>query len=223
MRYALFAALLAVPAAGDNELTEQEKADGWVLLWNGRDSEGWTDGAGAALKADAIKDGTLNPQGVAGGMAYTKRRYGDFVFSCEFKVSPKCNSGVFFRTASLKDPVQTGFEVQVMDSAGKAKPGKHDCGALYDIQAPSSNPAKPAGEWNRMEITAKGPKVDIVLNGEKVVACDLDQGREPATSPDGTKNKFKTPLKDFAREGHFGLQDHGSPVWYRNLKVKPLK
>ncbi len=219
----LVAAAALLGGAGDNELTEQEKADGWVLLWNGKDSEGWVDGAGAPVKAEALKDGTMNPQGLGGKMAYTKARYGNFVFSCDFKVSKGCNSGVFFRTANLKDPVQTGFEVQVMDSAGKEKVGKHDCGSLYDIVAPSKNASKPAGEWNRLEITANGPKVAIVLNGEKVVDCDLDQGTEPNKNPDGTKNKFKTPLKDFAREGHFGLQDHGHPVWYRNLKVKPLR
>jgi hypothetical protein len=221
MRAILVAAVLAAPP-GDNELSEQEKKDGWVLLWNGKDSEGWTDGAGAALKPEALADGSINPAGVKGGMAYTKERYGNFVFACDFKVSKGCNSGVFFRTANLKDPVQTGFEIQVFDSAGKEKVGKHDCGALYDIAAPTKNAAKPAGEWNRLEITANGAKVSVVLNGEKVVDADLDQGTESGKSPDGTKNKFKTALKDFAREGHFGLQDHGHAVWYRNLKLKKL-
>jgi hypothetical protein len=221
MRTLMMTALL-LAGAGDNELSEQEKKDGWVLLWNGKDSEGWTDGAGAALKPEALADGSINPAGVKGGMAYTKERYGNFVFACDFKVSKGCNSGVFFRTANLKDPVQTGFEIQVFDSAGKEKVGKHDCGALYDIAAPTKNAAKPAGEWNHLEITANGPKVSVVLNGEKVVETDLDQGTEGGKSPDGTKNKFKTALKDFAREGHFGLQDHGHAVWYRNLKLKKL-
>jgi hypothetical protein len=221
MKHAILLALL-VARPGDNELSEQEKKEGWVLLWNGKDSEGWVDSNGAALKAEMFKNGEFDPHGAAGGMVYTKEKYGNFVVACDVKVSPKCNSGVFFRTGSMKDPVQTGFEVQVFDSAGKEKMSKHDSGALYDIVAPSKNTMKPAGEWNHMEITANGPKVSIVLNGEKIVECDLDQGTEPEKSPDGTKNKFKTPLKDFPKEGHFGLQDHGSDVWFKNLKVKPV-
>jgi len=222
MKNVMLLALLAAPA-GENELSEQEKKDGWVLLWNGKDSEGWVDGAGAALKADHFQDGSINPKGAAGHMAYTKERYGNFVLACDAKVSKGCNSGLFFRTGTMKDPVQTGFEIQVFDSAGKEKVGKHDSGALYDIVAPSKNAMKPAGEWNHFEVTANGAKVSIALNGEKIVECDLDQGSEPEKSPDGTKNKFKTPLKDFPREGHVGLQDHGSEVWFRNLKIKPIR
>jgi 3-keto-disaccharide hydrolase len=222
MTHVILLALLSMPV-GDNELTDQDKKDGWVLLWNGKDSEGWVDGAGAALKAEMLKEGAINPHGSGGHMVYTKEKHGNFVFACDFKVSKGCNSGVFFRTGSMKDPVQTGFEIQVFDSAGKEKVGKHDSGALYDIVAPSKNAMKPAGEWNHLEITANGSKVSIALNAEKVVECDLDQGTEPEKNPDGTKNKFKTALKDFAREGHFGLQDHGADVWFKNLKVKPLK
>jgi sialate O-acetylesterase len=202
--------------------SQPEKKDGWILLWDGKTSEGWSDGAGAPLKAECFQDGTLNPQGSAGHMAYTKARYGNFVFSCEVKVSKGCNSGVFFRVGNPKDPVQTGFEMQVFDSAGKEKPGKHDAGALYDAVAPAKNAMKPAGEWNQIEITADKARVKIVLNGETVVDADLDQWTEPGKNPDGSKNKYKAALKDFPREGHLGLQDHGHAVWYRNLKLKPL-
>ena len=217
----LLALLLCSP--NDNELSDQEKKDGWVLLFNGKDQDGWVDSNAVALKPEMIQDGAINPHGAAGHMVYTKEKYGNFVLACDFKISKGCNSGVFIRTGSMKDPVQTGFEVQVFDSAGKEKVGKHDSGALYDIVAPSKNTMKPAGEWNHMEITANGGKVSIALNGEKIVECDLDQGTEPGKSPDGTKNKFTKALKDFAREGHFGLQDHGQDCWFKNLKVKPLK
>jgi len=214
--------VVAPPAGADNALTEQEKKDGWVLLWDGKASEGWTDGAGAPLKESCFQDGSLNPQGVAGHMAYTKARYGNFVLACDFKVSKGCNSGIFFRVGNPKDPVQTGFEIQVFDSAGKEKLGKHDAGALYDAVAPAKNAMKPAGEWNRAELTADKSRVKIVLNGETIVEADLDQWAEPGKNPDGSKNKYKAALKDFPREGHLGLQDHGHAVWYKNLKVKPL-
>jgi hypothetical protein len=223
MKHAILLAALMASAGCASAGSGHSPDDGWISLFNGKDSEGWIDGAGAPLKPEMFQEGSLNPHGAKGGMVYTKERYGNAVIACDFKISKGCNSGVFFRTGNMKDPVQTGFEVQVFDSAGKEKVGKHDSGALYDIVAPTKNTMKPAGEWNHLEISANGSKVSISLNGERIVECDLDQGTEPEKSPDGTKNKFKTPLKDFPREGHVGLQDHGNDCWFKNLKIKPLK
>ena len=60
------------------------------------------------------------------------------------------------------------------------------------------------------------------INGEKITEMDLDQWTQPGQNPDGSKNKFRTALKDFKREGHIGFQDHGANVWYRNIRIKPL-
>src|SRR5581483_8402664 len=139
---------IALVSAGDNELTEQEKKDGWILLFDGKTPEGWVN-----LKSANIEDGCINPFKSGNYVTFSKEKYADFVLACDFKVSPKCNSGVFIRTSDPKDPVQTGIEVQVLDSAGKEKPSVHDCGALYELVAPSKNPMKPAGEWNHLEIT----------------------------------------------------------------------
>lgn len=207
-------AVLAL-ALGDNELTEQEKKDGWILLFDGKSAEGWV-----GLKPENVQDGTINPYKSGSYVAYTKERYGDFTLSCDFKVSPGCNSGVFIRTGNMKDPVQTGIEIQVLDSAGKAKPGKHDCGAIYDLVAPTKNPAKPAGEWNTMAITCQKNKIQVSLNGESIAEMDLDQWTEAGKGPDGAKNKFTQALKDFPREGHLGFQDHGKPVWFKNIKLR---
>jgi len=80
--------------------------------------------------------------------------------------------------------------------------------------------AKPVGEWNRMVIAFKGNLLKIVLNAKPIIAINLDNWREAHKNPDGSKNKFKTAYKDMAKVGHLGLQDHGRPVWYRNVKVK---
>jgi hypothetical protein len=167
----------------------------------------------------AIEDGVLTRKG--GGSIWTKAQYGDFILDLEFKVAEGTNSGVFFRTANIKDPVQTGIEIQIHDSHGAA-PGKHSCGAVYDIEEPSANTVKPAGEWNRMTIMAKGPKISIVMNDEQIIDIDLDNWTEPHKNFDGTPNKFNTAYKDAARVGAFGFQDHGKPVWYRNIRVKKL-
>ena len=137
-------------------------------------------------------------------------------------VAEKTNSGVFFRTADIQDCVQTGIEMQVLDSYGKPEADAHDCGAIYDCLAPSKNAVKPPGEWNHVALTCQGPKINVVLNGEPVIDMNLDRWTEAGKNPDGTPNKFKTAYKDMPRCGRIGFQDHGSAVWYCNVRIKPL-
>lgn len=208
---------LALLAAGDNELTDQEKKDGWILLFDGKTPEGWTN-----LKPANIEDGCINPYKSGNYVTFAKEKYGNFVLACDFKVSKECNSGIFIRTGDPKDPVQTGIEIQVLDSAGKEKMSKHDCGAIYDLVAPTKNTMKPVGEWNHIEITCDKNKIKVALNGEAIAEMDLDQWPEAGKSLDGTKNKFTKSLKDFPREGLLGFQDHGKPAWFKNIKLKKL-
>ncbi len=112
--------------------------------------------------------------------------------------------------------------VQVLDSYGKDGLGKHDCGGIFDVLAPSANTVKRPGEWNRMTITAKANKVNVALNGREGVDMDLDLWTEAHKNPDGTRNKFDVAYKDLPRIGHFGFQDHGLDVWYRNVRIKEL-
>ena len=212
--------------AADNELTDREKRDGWSLLFDGKSMSGWRIGEDPIPPAN-VKDGTFNPRNVGGGRKryvahYAARQFGDFVLALDFKITPGCNSGVFFRVADPNDPVQSGFEVQIFDSAGKVKVGKHDCGAIYDAREPAKNAAKPPGEWQHVEVTARGNRVEVVLNGERVIDADLDGWKAAGENPDGTKNKFRRPLKDMPRRGFIGLQDHLADCWFKNVKVRPL-
>jgi hypothetical protein len=80
------------------------------------------------------------------------------------------------------------------------------------------------GQWNHVTITAVDNKINIVLNGQQIIDMDLNKWTEPGRNPDDekSKNKFRTALKDFKREGHIGFQDHGANVWFRNVRIKPL-
>jgi sugar phosphate isomerase/epimerase len=169
----------------------------------------------------ATEDGVLICKG--GGAIWTKETFGDFVLDLEFKTDSESNSGVFFRTGDIADFVQTGIEVQILDYAGsdEAK-SKGACGAIYDCQGPSKEMVKKTGEWNHYTITCKANKIYVVFNGEQIIEMDLNLWTEAHKNPDGTKNKFKTAFKDMPRVGHIGLQDHGDPVWFRNMKIKPL-
>lgn len=155
---------------------------------------------------------------------WTKDSYGDFILDLEFKVEKESNSGVFLRSGDIKN-VLSALEIQVHDSADGSKYGM--VGAIYDAMPPSKSAVKPVGDWNRYTITCKGPLVSVVLNGETIIDANLDNWPEVGKNPDGTPNKFKKALKDFARSGPIGLQGlHGkaqAPVYYRNLKIKVLE
>ncbi len=166
-----------------------------------------------------VEEGVLTRKGK--GDIWTKDKYGDFILDLEFKVAKGTNSGVFIRTADIKKWLHTGIEIQIHDSFG-AEPGKHSCGAVYDCVAPAKNAVKKAGEWNRMTIVAFDNRIFITMNNERIINMDLDEWTEAHKNPDGTKNKFKTAYKDMARSGVFGFQDHGHPVWYRNVRVRKI-
>jgi hypothetical protein len=219
----VFALLVGVAVAlqQPNQLTEQEIKDGWKLLFDGESLKGWT--VAGIDGSWVVDDGALHCTGKGGGgMLYADGVHKNFELKLEFKVSPKGNSGVFLRTWDKNDPVNTGIEVQVLDSYGKEKPSKHDCGAIYDIQAPSKNAAKPAGEWNSYHIICKDNLIVVYLNGEKVNEVDLSRWTEAGRNPDGSPNKFKYAYNTMTRPGYIGLQNHGNPIWYRSIKLKPL-
>ena len=167
-----------------------------------------------------LNKGVLTPSETPGGIIWSKSKFGDFRVSLEYKTSEKANSGLFFRT-DQKNAVQGGFEIQIA-SPGLYS-GKHIVGSLYDAKEPKVAAGKPDGEWNVMELTCKGPKIKAKVNGKQVIDVNIDNWKEPNKNPDGSKNKFKTALKDLPRSGNFGLQYHGQPVWFRNITITPLK
>jgi hypothetical protein len=199
-------------------LFADEKSSRWKELFNGRDLSGWRLNP---TNYWIVKDGQITWKESAVDL-WTEEEFGDFVLELEFKSSPGCNSGVFIRTGDIKDNVQSGIEVQIWDSVGKTKMEKHYCAAIYNALEPSKNAEKKIGEWNAMIITARGPIVQVELNGEKVIDMDLDRWSEAGKNPDGTPNRFKKPLKDFPRKGFIGLQDHHKAVWFRNIRIKAL-
>ena len=166
-----------------------------------------------------LEKGILSISDTPGGIIWSKRKFGDFSISLEYKTSTKANSGLFFRT-DPRNAVQGGFEIQIA-SPGLYK-GKHIVGSLYDAKEPKVAAGKPDGEWNLMELTCKGSKIKAKVNGKLVIDVDINDWKEPNKNPDGSKNKFKTALKDLPRIGNFGLQYHGQPVWFRNIKVTTL-
>jgi hypothetical protein len=220
---AILTASLNVDAA-ENALSDSEKSAGWKLLFNGKDLTGWKCSNGKPV-ATPVESGSIVPFKSGGYLVVHEDPVGDFILKCDVRwEDERCNSGVFFRVEDLKNPVHTGFEIQVM---GGDRIGKHEMGAIYDLAATTKNTGKPTGEWNTLEIGCKGPEISVTLNGKKVCELNCNDYDEPGLCPDGKKHKFKLngkprAVKDFARSGYLGFQDHGHKVWYRNVKLLEL-
>ncbi len=215
----------AAAGAADNVLTPEEKAAGWQLLFNGKDHTGWKCNNGKAI-ATPIEDACLMPFKSGGYVVIYNEPFGDFVFKCDIRwEATHCNSGVFFRVEEPQNPVHTGFEIQVASGKGV---GKHAFGAIYDLVPTTVSKGKETGEWNTLEIRCKGPHIAIKLNGEQVACMNCDDFDKPGVCPDGQRHKYRLngkprAVKDFARSGYLGFQDHGQKVWYKNVKLLELK
>ena len=185
-------------------------ADGFVPMFDGKTLDGWQTTGNWVVEDDGVI--TLKPRpGEKGWQRYdayltTERKYKDFVLDLEFKIRKAGNSGVFLRVGDPSSQVKTGFEVQILDTHGLAKPGNHDCGGVIGTAAPSKNMAKPAGAWNRYTITCKGSQLTVIFNGEQIHDFDLS----------------KSAIKDRPAEGYIGFQDEAKRVWYRNVRIKEL-
>lgn len=217
-----------------NLLTDAEKAAGWTLLFDGQSKTGWHvyqgKSDGSAWK---VENGTLmlDPrekkdwQTVGGGDLITDSTFENYHLSLEWKISPKGNSGIIFGIQDkpkYEHSWHTGMEMQVLDNAGHADAGnpKHRAGDLYDLISCSTETVKPAGEWNRAEIKIDKGKLDLYLNGTNVVSTTLwDDDWKKRVS--GSKFREWTDFATF-KSGHIGLQDHGDPVWFRNIRIRKL-
>jgi hypothetical protein len=204
-------AIAAISLMFAGGLCAQEAAEGFVEMFNGKDLTGWQTTGNWVVGEDKVL--TLKPRpGESGWKRFddyiaTVKQYGDFVLDLEFKFEKGGNSGVFMRVGDLKNHVDSGFELQILDTHGLANPGHHDCGGIIKTQGPSKNMVKPAGEWNRYTITLKGDQLTVVLNGEQIQDLDLS----------------KTDLKNRPAKGHISFQDEAKRIWYRNVRIKELK
>lgn len=172
-----------------------------------------------------IEDGAINPHRCGAYMMVHKKKFENFVLSLDVKISPKCNSGIFFRTFTLekrngRSVGFNGLEIAIDDTQTA---GYVDTGALYDLSKPTKNAMKPVGEWTHIILEYVGPKVLIAVNGQVVNKVNLDDFTQENLRPDGTRHKFDVVYKDHPRSGYIGLQDHGADCWYKNIKIKVLK
>lgn len=186
----------------------------WKDLLPGNDyKKHWETTGNWSINSDGVVTLTPRPgeKGWSRWSAYlwSKDKYQDFEIEFDYKVEPKGNSGFYFHVGDKEDPVAKGIEVQIYDSHGKAADKKltdHDSGGIIPGLPPTKSTAKPAGEWNRFNITSKGRTVTVKLNGEVVNELSLDHPR----------------LKDRPPTGFIGFQDHGLPLSLRKIRIRPI-
>ncbi len=208
--------------SADNELTEQEKREGWILLFDGKTTQGWMTIKEKPIATSHVQSGCLNPHPCDYMLVHTQV-WQDYTLTMDFRISQKCNSGVFVRTWPLvprpgKDVGFNGIEIAIDDTSTQ---GYHDTGAIYDLVRPNRNAMHPAGQWNHLVINSKDQLLEVELNGVKVTRMDMDEWTQPNRRPDGSEHKFDIAYKMHPRKGYIGLQDHGSDCWYKNIKILP--
>ncbi len=212
-----------------NTLTEAEKGEGWELLFDGTSMEHFRGFRQEDVPSGwKVEDGTITLAEKGAGDIITREQYRDFEFSIDWKISEGGNSGIFFHVSEdtvYKRTYHSGPEMQILDDerhpdANQGVNGNRQAGSLYDLIPVSTPAVKPAGEWNTARIKVKDNKVEHWLNGKKVVEYELGTPEWDAMIQN---SKFATmPGFGSEGEGHLALQDHGDPVWFRNIKVRRL-
>jgi hypothetical protein len=230
--------IIMLPSFGQdaNKLTAKEQKAGWILLFNGKDFTGWRQCNGTAMPVNwVIENGTMKVftaegkkpgQGSNGDIIFANKKFKNFELSIDWKASKMANSGIFFNIREVpgKPIYYAAPEIQVLDNidATDNKIASHLAGSLYDMIAADPKTVHPAGEWNTIAISVKNGKVTHIQNGTKVLEYEL---WTPAWDALVANSKFKTfPgfTEGIAKEGYIGLQDHGYPVWFRNIKIREL-
>ena len=216
-----------------NQLTKKEKEEGWKLLFDGENFEGWRGyndetfpDSGWVVESNSIRciGSGLGEAGGKGGDIIYDQKFKDFHLKFEWKISKGGNSGVLYLAEEIsgKEMWKSAPEFQILDNVNfpVVLEAEQEAAALYDLISAEPQNTKQHGEWNEAEIMVYHGTVVHKQNGEKVLEYHL-----------GTKDwielvkhsKFKH-YKEFGkyRAGYIGLQDHGSEVWYRNIMIKEI-
>jgi hypothetical protein len=197
-----------VAADKPNVLTDEEKKAGFELLFNGTDLTGWQHNNNWN-----VEDGAISRAGKGGDLTYKARKVpDDFELRFEWKVARGSNSGVYYRPGQ--------HEYQILDNKvhGDGKNPRTSAASLYFCMAPSKDATRPVGEWNEGRIVCKGSIIQHWLNGERVIDFDYND----------LKWAWEVELLRIrggdlkARGANLHLQDHGDPVWYRNIRWRTI-
>ena len=198
-------------------LSESEKQEGFVSLFDGTHMDNWTGNKLGYLLKDGVIE--VNPEAKGGGNLYTNDQYSDFIYRFEFQLTPGANNGIGIRAPLEGDAAYVGMEIQVLDSEhpmyANLKPYQYH-GSVYGIVPAKRGFLKPTGEWNQEEIMIQDSKIKVTLNGTVITEADLKEATK-----NGTMDHNEHPgLKNTT--GHIGFLGHGDVVRFKNIRIKKL-
>jgi hypothetical protein len=211
--------LLLLPALTSGGQTAEP---GFTPLFNGKDLTGWVYGRRGTAENKTgngyqVENGVIFSTKADGGNLYTEKEYADFAFRFDFRLTENANNGIAIRAPLSGDAAYAAIEIQVLDDGGSQytalKPFQYH-GSIYGVVPSKRGFQKPVGEWNSEEITAKGRRITVVLNGTTIVDANLDDVKDEAVlkAHPGLANT----------RGHIGLLGHGTRVEFRRLRIKEL-
>jgi HEAT repeat protein len=198
-------------------LTPDERSEGFVSLFNGRNLDNWVGNKQSYVAEDQMI--VIKPVDNSGGNLYTEKEYADFVFRFEFQLTPAANNGLGIRAPLTGDAAYVGMELQILDDTAPVysalQPYQYH-GSVYGVIPSRRGFQKPVGEWNYEEVTAVGTHIKIVLNGTTIVDGDIAGPRDNGTMDHNSHPGLKNTT------GHIGFLGHGSLVKFRNIRIKEL-
>lgn len=193
-----------------NRLSTRERAEGFSLLFNGRDLTHWKPNGepGSFEVKDSVIIADRTDKGSQAYWLSTEREYADFELRVQYRITPGGNSGIFIRAPHEGRTSKMGMEIQILDDGGReGTPGVGDTGSIYRVVASKAFASKPAGAWNDLWILCDGPRVRVTLNGKVI---------NDALMTDYTE------LQSRPRKGYIGLSAHTKPTHFRNIRLREI-
>ena len=198
-------------------LTEEEKAEGFESLFNGKNLDGWQ-----GNKTDYYAENSdlvVNPKMGGHGNLFTEKEYSDFNFRFEFQLTLGANNGLGIRAPLEGDAAYDGMELQILDNTASIYANLQDWqyhASVYGIIPAKRGFQNPVGEWNSQEVILKGSKVKVILNGNVILDGDIAEA-----SKNGTLDHKDHPGL-IRNKGYIGFLGHGSKLKFRNLRIMDL-
>ena len=228
---------------GNNQLTKEEKEQGWELLFNGKNFEGWRGLGRDTVETNhwTVEDGMIhkvdnrevpllpNGEKINGGDLMTIDTFDNFELSWEWKIKEAGNSGIKY---NVSEKIATtygsgfgalGFEYQILDDGHEIYKDLNPyqfTGSLYDFYAPHNVHLKPIGEFNQSTIKLNGNHGEHWLNGVKVLEYEMGTAEFDSLFQASKFAKYKDFEKK--RSGHIVITNHTDESWYRNIKIRKI-
>jgi len=207
-----------IPTDEKTSLSEEEKNDGFVSLFDGTNLDNWTGNTSGYLVEEGVV--VVKPNKGSGENLYTKQEFGDFIYRFDFQLTPGANNGIGIHAPLEGDAAYVGMEIQVLDSEhpmyGYIQPYQAH-GSLYGVMPAKRGFLKPTGEWNEEEIMVKGTQIKVTLNGTVILEGDYAEA-----SKNGTMDHKEHPGL-LRTTGHIGFLGHGDVLRFKNMRVKVLE